>query len=224
MACPWAKLQRSSKPYAMGRFNGNPYDGSTSPRNRGRCARSDCPTGHRNSCRKSSACSWKRITNRSSVATHTDFDLDGDATPHCERYGPSGQVQSGSWRAIYRAALTRWITSYSCLSCVKASTMSSSSLSSADYSRQGIWKAGNSTKRSVVSRRAVLSAQCFPISTSIGLTSTLNRHSFHSTPEEKDEESIGNTNGSPTKRDITAERAREKKPCTSKGKRNTSRR
>ncbi len=57
---------------------------------------------------------------------------------------------------IYRAALTRWITSCSCPSCVKASTMSSSSPSSADYSRQDIWKIGNSTKRSVESRRAVL--------------------------------------------------------------------
>src|SRR6266567_3917202 len=208
----------------MGRFNGHPYDGSTSPRNRGRCARSDCPTGHRNSCRKSFACSWKRITNRSGVTTHTDFDLDGDVTAHCERYGPRGQAPSGSWRAIYRAALTHWITSCSCPSCVKASTMSSSSPSSADYSRQGIWKTGNSTKRSVESRRAGLCAQCFRISTSIGLTSTLNRHSFHSTPERKDEESIGTTNGSPTKRDTTAEKAREKKPCTSKGKRNTSRR
>jgi len=121
----------------MGRFNGNPCEGSTSPRNRGRCAHSDCPTGHRNSCRKSSACSWKRITNLSGVTTHTDFDLDGEATPHCERYGPSGQAQSGSWRAIYRAALTRRITSCSCPSCVKASTMSSSSPSSADYGSAG---------------------------------------------------------------------------------------
>src|SRR5215469_115086 len=208
----------------MGRFNGTPCGGSTSPRNRGRCAHSACPTGHRNSCRKSSACSWRRITNLSGVTTHTDFDLDGDATAHCEKYGPSGQAPSGSWRAIYHAVLTRSLMSCSCPSYVKVSTMSSSSPSSADYSRQGIWKTGNSTKRSVQSHRAVLSALCFPISTSIGLTSTLNRHSFHSTPERKDEESIGNTNGSPTRRDTTAEKAREKKPCTSKGKRNASRR
>src|SRR6476469_5169466 len=101
---------RSSKRYGRNAIDGHQRDVSPSrKRTRRRNARSRCPPGLTNYCKRLFASFWKVTTNQDLANIPTAFDLEEDATLLSDKLIAPGLEPPGMWREIYEPASIAWI-------------------------------------------------------------------------------------------------------------------